>query len=251
MLTSYLTNSAVTSVSTVESLVPDLVGPIGSGELLPLDRAEPQLVKTHFLPRAGIMQLYREVTKKVVYLIRNPRDVCLSLMRHAGVDRDDHDRARDYAKAFLENEGGPFFRNQISVGSWPENVMAWTEPETLHPCFPDAQVLTVAYESLRADPVKELHSILDFMDLRSPVEPDDVRKAVENSSIEVMREVEQKSPSPMPGMSPFGGHGKFVGQGRSDQSLAFLGDDIEAAYQRLLHGGGEFAHMARRFGYDK
>ncbi|MBB2939760.1 hypothetical protein FHX82_006846 [Amycolatopsis bartoniae] len=41
----------------------------------------------------------------------------------------------------------------------------------------------------------------------------------------------------------------FLGDGKDGQSLAFLGEDIESAYQELVHGDSGFAHYAKQYEY--
>jgi Sulfotransferase domain len=250
MLTSYLTNAAVTSANSIQTFVPDFQRILAGGELLPTDGQSPLLVKTHFLPSSDILQLYRTRTTKVVYLIRNPRDILLSLVRHMGIGRDDKEKLRRFAEDFVENQGFGFLRDKVGFGSWPQNVVNWGDPEVFQQHFPNADLHVVTYEDLKTDPVGGLHDIVDFLGLRRPIVDDDVRKAAENSSLEKMRDAERNTPSPMPGISPFGSHGPFIGEGNSNQSLAFIGDDVEAAYQRLAQSDGEFAQLLKKFGYD-
>jgi len=140
----------------------------------------------------------------------------------------------------------------FGIGSWPENVGSWTESS--RDLFPNAGVLTVRYEDLRADPVARFAEIVEFLDLGGPVDLENIRRAVAASTLERMRELEERSQQQGGGTPPSGhearGRGaKFVGEGRYDQSLSFLGEDIESTYQELLQGDSEFAHYAKQYGY--
>jgi hypothetical protein len=232
-----------------------------NGDLPPREPTTPVLVKTHFRADVPVLSVFRKATAKVVYLVRNPRDTLLSSMRMISTLAHDEERSRAFARDFIANEGlgmmGPGPKSGLGLGSWPENVRSWTEAAG----FPGAGVLTVRYEDLRADPVARFAEIVAFLDLGRPVDMADVRHAVAASTLERMRELEERSdeqgqPSPV---REVGGRPKrdgrrgerhpFVGDGRLDQSLSFLGEDIEAAYQELVHGDSDFAHYAKQYGY--
>ncbi|GLZ12886.1 sulfotransferase [Actinomadura sp. NBRC 104425] len=252
MLTAYLNDGPVTSIDQLQTAVPDLHKMLGGGETLPVgDGADRLLAKTHFLPDVGLMQLYREQTAKAVYLIRNPRDVMLSAMRHMGIPRTDLASCRRFAEDFIANEGHSFWRDHFGQGSWTTNVRSWTDRDTIRTHFPNIEVLPVKYEDMRADPAGWLRRILEFLDLGRPLGDDVIDKAVANSTFEVMRDLERRSALDAPGFSPFGGQGEFVGKGLHNQSLDFIGPDVEAAYRRRAEGGGDFAACLREFGYER
>jgi len=179
------------------------------------------------------------------------------------------ERSRAFARDVIANEGlgRTGFWSSPGLGSWPENVRSWTESSSDR--FPNADVLTVRYEDLRADPVARFSEIVEFLDLGRPVDIDSIRRAVDASTLERMRELEKRSDQQGDGTRrpihlgdrmayhdprmKTGGRGgekpQFVGEGRHDQSLSILGEDIESAYQELLHGDSEFAHYAKQYGY--
>lgn len=80
-----------------------------------------------------------------------------------------------------------------------------------------------------------------------------VNRAVVHASLERMRELEDReaaSSTTRPAGNVFGGAGPFVGEGRRNQPLSSLGDDIEPRYQVLLRGLGPFARYAKMFMYS-
>jgi hypothetical protein len=261
MLAAYITGKApqVWNDMHAESLQLDSM--LGTGDLPPLEPTEPVLVKTHLKADRPVLGLYRETTAKALYLVRNPRDVLLSSMRMVGISRDDVERGREFARKFIADEGqGRMGPDGDGLGSWPENVWSWTEFSRDR--FPNADVLTVRYEDLRADPVARFSEIVEFLDLGRPVEAEDIRRAVDASTLERMRELERRSEEQGAGSALHKGNARrspgrrggakrqlFVGEGRNDQSLSILGEDIESAYQELLHGDTGFAHYAKQYGY--
>src|SRR5690349_1529289 len=83
------------------------------------------LVKTHFRADVPVLGVFRETTAKVVYLVRNPRDMLLSSMRMISTLASDEERSRAFARDFIAAEGlgamGPGARPGLGIGSWPEN----------------------------------------------------------------------------------------------------------------------------------
>jgi hypothetical protein len=259
MLAAYVTGKAPQVWNDVDAESPGINALFRLGELPPLEPTEPVLIKVQFKADVPVLSLYREATAKVVYLVRNPRDVLLSAMRMAWISRDDVERGRAFARDFIANKGqgirmGPGVNP--GFGSWPENVRSWAESS--RDLFPNADVLTVRYEDLRTDPVARFSEIVEFLDLGRPVDIEDIRRAVDASTLERMRELEERSDRQAGRTPPTGGESgggdqiaepQFVGEGRNGQSLSFLGEDIESAYQELLQGDSEFAHYAKQYGY--
>jgi hypothetical protein len=269
MLAAYVTGKAPQVWNDVDAESPGINALFRLGELPPLEPTEPVLIKVQFKADVPVLSLYREATAKVVYLVRNPRDVLLSAMRMAWISRDDVERGRAFARDFIANKGqgirmGPGVNP--GFGSWPENVRSWAESS--RDLFPNADVLTVRYEDLRTDPVARFSEIVEFLDLGRPVDIESIRRAVDASTLERMRELEERSEQQGNGRRrPMhlgdrtdhdermntGGRGaekpSFVGDGRHDESLSFLGEDIESAYQELLHGDSGFAYYAKQYGY--
>jgi Sulfotransferase domain len=243
MLASYAMNAPVTSREMLEDTIPDLRLMLESGRVMPpRDGSRPQIVKTHFLPDAEVMQLYRTSARKVLYLVRNPRDVIISALRFLRVP--DMQKA-GFAKEFIANRGVPLFRDR-TWGTWPEHVFDWTSPERVRRHFPDADVIVVRYEDMRDDPAGKLREILEFLDPHAPIEPARVQRATENSSLEKVLAAQTAEGKGTRGLGAF-----HIGQGLQNQSLAVLGEDVEAAYQQLLLDDEEFFLCAKQFGYAK
>jgi hypothetical protein len=256
MLASYLTKEPVTSVRTrpLNALIPVIGGGTNSSEGgLPADRTGPLLVKTHSPPGADALRPYRAETRKAVYLVRNPRDIILS-MTNAGKGKQKLG-ADDIARAFIANRGIPMSGtgSEWANWTWPENARGWTTPALARQYFPGIDVLTVRYEDMRADPLAALIRVLEFLDLGEPVAGEHAAQAAESSALENMRALSEKEAQARE--ARVGGDGQKVkvkrfGQGLTNQSLACLGEDVEDAYQKLFQADDDFAQCARQFGYD-
>ncbi len=135
------------------------------------DRApQPRIVKTHssFDPR------YR----RVICLVRDPRDVALSQYQHLRQLRriDDAFPMEDFIERFLT---GKLDRH---LGSWGENVGSWLAARSR-----DSGFLLLRYEDLLEGTARELTRVADFAGL--PATPEAISQAVERSSAEKMRKM--------------------------------------------------------------
>jgi hypothetical protein len=249
MLTSYLTGEPVETWPGIEAGVPHLEGLLRDGDAPPGDPDRQILVATHFTADRPVMRFYRESTVKVLCLVRDPRDAMLSLLRMKGITPEDQENCRKAAEIFLADQGFTSVRIWAGEGSWPENVRSWTDAAQDN--FPNAAVLPVRYEDLRADPEAELWNIVKFLELGGP---EGVAGAVANCTLERMREMEERSKRLgllTPGAKTRDGkHLPFVGEGKRQQSLSFMGDDIEKAYEELIRGESDFAYYANLYGYS-
>lgn len=249
MLTSYVTGKPVETWPGIQAGVPQLEGLLRDGDAPPGDPDEQLLVATHFTADRPVMRFYRESTVKVVCLVRNPRDMVLSLMRMKGLTPQDREDCRKLAEAFIADEGFSSVRIWFGKGTWPENVRSWTD--AVRESFPRADVLAVRYEDLRADPEAELWNVVNFLELGGQ---EGVADAVANCTLERMREMEERTKSlglQTTGVTRDGKQLQFVGEGKQRQSLSFLGDDIEKAYEDLLRGDSDFAYYANLYGYTR
>lgn len=132
-----------------------------------------RLIKTH--------EPFRPEYKKAIYLARDPRDVALSefaYQKALGFAGNDFDI---YLQRFLRGDVNPF-------GSWTNHAISWMEAAD----GGRSEVLLVCFEELKRNPVEELTRIADFLGV--PVQPDKIRQAVANNSMDRMRQKEKADP---------------------------------------------------------
>lgn len=142
-----------------------------------------------------------DVTLGAIYIVRDPRDVAVSLARHMAVDidgaialmADTHFGLRRDATHLLSHL--PEFRTD-----WSTNVASWLDPVP----FP---VHLVRYEALRAAPEATLTGVLAT--LRIDAAPETVRAAVAATALGVLQRQERAG-----GFQEWGGAGAFFGEGR-------------------------------------
>jgi hypothetical protein len=123
---------------------------------------------------------YDEHLPKVVYVMRDPRDVMLSYWHYKKF------LSKDFKTSLAEYLAG----YDHWPCEWDQHVASWLLPRQ-HP-----NLLVLKYEDLHSDTAAVLRNVLQFAD--RPFEDDRIVKAVEASGFDRMRQTEEK----------FGVHGK-------------------------------------------
>ncbi len=132
----------------------------------------PRIIKSH--------NYYDHRYPRVVYVVRDPRDVVLSEYRFilkAGKFADDYPMEK-FVSEFVNGEIGNY-------GSWKENVGSWLGTRGESPDF-----LLLRYEDMVADTVRELGKLAAFLKINA--EQDRLTQVVERSSADKMRAMEKR-----------------------------------------------------------
>lgn len=135
------------------------------------------------LPRPRILKSHEPFDqrfRKVIYLVRDPRDVAVSEYHF--------DLKKRYIAAdmTLERFVQPFLAGETSsYGSWWEHVASWVAPRYGNPAF-----LLVRYEDLLGDPIGETAKIAEFLGIQA--DEARLKAAVERSSADKMRKLEKQ-----------------------------------------------------------
>lgn len=222
LVAGYLLDAPPAEVSPEDLLAaaPDLVTLFSWGRTVPLDEARPSVVKTTFPPAAEVLDPYREATGRIVYVVRDPRDLIARLGARSGSASE----------------------------TWTSHVREWTVPERVARHFPNVDaVRAVRFEDANRDPVATLSEIVRFLGVADEVDGDRVRRAVENWTRETLRPTVLGEAPALPGIWAF----RDLAPPRP---AAPKGDppsrrDVEAEYQRCVRDDEEFGTLARRFGY--
>jgi len=135
--------------------------------------ATPRIMKSHeyFDPRY----------KKIIYLVRDPRDVAVSLY-HYSLKRQnipDGYPLDEFVPRFISGE---FF---VGCGNWEEHVLSWLAPRRRSNSF-----LLIRYEDLLANPLEALAKVASGLQLATTSET--LTRAVALSSAAEMRDSEKK-----------------------------------------------------------
>jgi len=156
--------------SNINDLLPDVEG-MSKRDLAQAPR--PRVLKSH--------QYFDPRYPKVIYVVRDPRDVVLSEY-HFDIKR------RAIPEGFpLAQFVSRFVRGELNhpYGTWAENVATW-----LYTRRGDPRFLLVTYESLQSQAVGEMAKIARFMGIST--HPERLRFAIQQSSADRMRELEKK-----------------------------------------------------------
>jgi len=159
--------------ATFESVNSVMLGVGMHEQARPVLPGEGRLIGTH--------EPYRKEYKRAVYLVRDVRDVILS--EYAFIT------ALDRFHGSLDDFISAFFRGKINgYGTWPRHVTSWLDS----PIAGTPNLLVLKYEDLRKDPESQFQRMLDFAGLKR--DPEAVRLAIANNSLEKMRAKENDSP---------------------------------------------------------
>jgi hypothetical protein len=133
----------------------------------------PRIIKSHecFDPRY----------KKIVYIVRDPRDVLISYYEFQLKRRviSEELSLEEFVPLFMESEIEP------KTGSWRDHVVSWTATRGGQKNF-----LLLRYEDMIADTQKESTKIASFLGLDS--NPERIARAVVLSSADRMRKLEKE-----------------------------------------------------------
>jgi len=156
--------------SNTNEMLPDVGRHSTGAGVLP---ANGRLIKTH--------EVFRPEYKKAIYLVRDPRDVCLSefaYQKALGLTRDNFD---SYLERFLGAGVNPF-------GSWRDHATSWMDAAESG----RAEILTVNFEQLKERPEEQLGQIADFVGM--PEVRVRIPAAIANNSLARMKEKEAANP---------------------------------------------------------
>jgi hypothetical protein len=156
--------------SNINDLLPDVEG-MSKRDLQRAPR--PRVLKSH--------QYFDPRYPKVLYVVRDPRDVVLSEY-HFDIKRRaiaDNSPLQQFVSRFVRGElNHPY-------GTWGENVATW-----LYTRRGDPRFLLVKYEALQAQAMDEMERIARFMGISA--DPERLAFAIQQSSADRMRELEKK-----------------------------------------------------------
>jgi hypothetical protein len=204
----------------IETIIPDATA-LSSRELKRIPR--PRLIKTHeyFEPR------YR----RVIYLVRDPRDVALSLYnfrrKYGSVD-DSYPIEQYVAERFLPGD--------LDI-PWGEHVGSWLGTRMNQPGF-----LLVRYEDLLQDPPRELCRLASFLGIAASTEM--LSQAIERSSANRLRALEKAE------------HEAWVTTKGKRVDVPFIAEAVAGAWKQKLPEASvaviesSWGHLMNSLGYE-
>ena len=188
-----------TTISSNRSIIDSYLG-IHSSELSAeeIDKLRPQVfkrfsdekegtayVKTHeawTLNSRGNPIFPEEITKGVIYLIRNPLDIAISYSYHNSETIDETiSILNDDFSRLCDKKDKINIQTQQILTSWSNHVSSWTDDSKL-------PVHVIRYEDMLDHPLKSFKSAVDFLDLN--YEESEIINAINNSSFDTLKAME-------------------------------------------------------------
>lgn len=138
------------------------------------------LIKTHAaLGQLGNLPTHNlAISAGTIYIVRDPRDVAVSLAAHNGSTIDA--AITDMATASYGTQNSDQAAFEV-WGSWSENTLSWTDK-------PHEAVLVVRYEDMLADPTTTFAGVAKH--LRQKPTPEQIEEAIALSSFKELRDAE-------------------------------------------------------------
>jgi hypothetical protein len=207
--------------SNINRLTPD---PEASSKRELARMPRPRIIKSH--------QYFDPRYKRVIYVVRDPRDVALSqfhFYRKRGLLEDGYP-PETFVPRFVAGETTPY-------GSWGENVAGWLATRQNRPGF-----LLLRYEDMLEDAARELNKVASFLEI--PPDAERIANAVRRSTADEMRKLE-KSQARL--WSSTKGTRQDVPFVRAAKSGGWRTDLPEAAVAQLEAAWG---HLMKHLGYE-
>lgn len=213
----------------------ELLRPIVDDALV-ADEAEPVLRKVHdaFLAGpAGAPVLSVAATRAAVYMVRDPRDVAVSLAHHTGTTvARAAERMCDPDAAVGGRSAGLPEQLRQRLGTWSDHVLSWVDEAP----FP---VHVVRYEDCLEDPVAAFGSAVEFLTTDAP-DPERLAQAVGHAAFERLRDAElEHGFRERPAVAD-----RFFRRGHAGSWREEMPPDV-AATMLAVHG-----EVMARFGYE-
>ena len=182
------------------------------------------------LPRPRILKSHEPFDvrfRKVIYLVRDPRDVAVSEyhfdLKKRYIEADV--TLEQFVKRFIAGETS-------SYGSWWEHAASWIAARHGNPAF-----LLVRYEDLLSDSIGETAKIAEFLGIQA--DPERLQAAVERSSADRMRKLEKQEADQWTGTKNTRKEIPFVRAAKSggwkETLPAHSVEEIEVAWAPLLN----------------
>jgi len=149
----------------------------------------------------GVELLPMALTNSIIYIVRDPRDIVISLSKHMGLTIDEAINSMGNKYQVLSDKDRGKMADFIS--SWNAHVNAFLSCDTHN-------TLLVKYEELKADPIKIFRKILQHSGIL--VDEEKLKIAIELTEISNLQKLEKDKgfteASPKLDSGFFGGGGK-------------------------------------------
>ncbi|MCK4947494.1 MAG: sulfotransferase domain-containing protein [Candidatus Aureabacteria bacterium] len=155
----------------------------------------PRIIKSH----EGLNKKY----PKVIYLLRDPRDVCISYYFYQKKNKEITIPLETYVEKFIHGTNSPY-------GEWKKHVYGWINNRNkIKKGF-----MFFRYEDLKKNTSNELKKMIKFLGYE--IDEKKINDAVVNSSFDSMRRLETKQEEEVSFLKKSDKEIKFIRSGKSD-----------------------------------
>lgn len=126
-----------------------------------------------------------EATRSVIYIIRNPLDVAVSLSFHNG------EKAEESLKKLNDPDYGLCLGKKRLFNQLPQNLLSWSEHVRSWTRNSGLNVHVLRYEDLHDHPLETIERALAFLNL--DFERTAIEQAIANSSLESLKQQEKEA----------------------------------------------------------
>ena len=126
-----------------------------------------------------------DITKGVIYFIRNPLDLTVSFSHHLASPIDETiNHLMDSGFSFCAKSDRLFNQLEQKLLSWDEHIISWVDQKLFPVCM-------LRYEDMKSDPFDTFKKALLFCGL--DIDDEKIRKSIQFSDITEMQKQEQES----------------------------------------------------------
>jgi len=172
----------------------------------------PRFIKSHFP--------YTKKYPRVVYLVRNPKDVLISYYHHQIKFYDFKGSINNYFDLFLKGKNS-------SYGKWDQHVIDWISSKKNS----NSDIIVLKYEDLKNKTRMELEKILVFIGVS--YSPEIIESAIKVSSFESMKNIEKKEDGKDGMLKASDLSRSFVRSGGGEWSKYFTENEEKILYDRF------------------
>ena len=123
-----------------------------------------------------------DVSRCVLYIVRNPLDVCVSFANHNGAEIDSFATNINNEESCVAGQRSGQLRQKLL--SWKSHVKSWQEQSRI-------PVFTIRYEDMLEKGMETFGSALDFLGLAN--DPVRLNRALQNSDFKLLQQMEQEN----------------------------------------------------------
>ncbi len=214
------------TIKDLQNFVPDIH--VESPKLSDMPSAKFHAVKSHFqycVSTSALQDSRSTLTpthyRRVIYMVRDPRDVAISYYKYLKKLQDYNTSFDDFLQDWLTGRIWPC--------SWQEHVNSWLGSRHTNSAYSAYELHLLRYEDMIVDPLNQLSKIAQFLNIS--LNHDELERIVRSASVERMKSREQ---SGMPAYEKAEGY-RFIDSATTGQKKNELNEEHLALVSKYAH----------------